>query len=132
MDVNEKIKEATCEIEAAFAVLGGKWKPIILWYLGECGTLRFGQLRHLIPDITHKILTKQLRELEEYELLERKIYAEVPLRVEYSIAEKGKEVIPILDMMCNWADKNHYFGYKLKYNLCEDNVQEVLMKETEE
>lgn len=120
---SKKIKEAVCEIETAFSVVSGKWKPLILWYLGEKQTLRFGQLQHLIPDITHKILTKQLRELEEYELIERKIYPEVPLRVEYSITDNGKDVLPILDMMCKWADKNNYFGYKIKYNLCEKDYE---------
>jgi DNA-binding HxlR family transcriptional regulator len=125
---SKKTKEATCEIEVAFSVIGGKWKPLILWFLGECGTLRFGQLQHLIPDITHRILTKQLRELEMNQLIKRKIYPEVPIRVEYSITDKGREVIPILDMMCEWADKNNYFGYKMKYNLCEQNMKDVLSR----
>lgn len=127
-DKSEKIKEAACEIEVAFGVIGGKWKPIILWFLGDCGTLRFGELQHLIPDITHKILTKQLRELEEYELIARKVYPEVPLRVEYSITDKGREVLPILDMMCDWADRNNFFGYKIKYNLCEQSSNINLLK----
>lgn len=123
----KKIKEATCEIEVTFGVIGGKWKPIILWLLGELNTLRFGQLQHLIPDITHRILTKQLRELEEDQLIERKVYPEVPPKVEYSITPNGKEIIPILEMMCDWAYKNNYFGYELKYNLCEENIKDTLM-----
>jgi len=117
--MKNKLKEATCEIEVAFDVIGGKWKPLILWFLGEYGTLRFGQLQHLIPDITHRMLTKQLRELEEYGIIQRKVFPEVPLRVEYSITSKGKDLIPILDLMCDWASKNNFFGYKMKYNLCE-------------
>lgn len=117
--MKNKLKEATCEIEVAFDVIGGKWKPLILWFLGEYGTLRFGQLQHLIPDITHRMLTKQLRELEEYGIIQRRIFPEVPLRVEYSITNKGKDLIPILDLMCDWASKNNFFGYKMKYNLCE-------------
>ncbi|MGD9154417.1 MAG: helix-turn-helix domain-containing protein [Bacillota bacterium] len=116
---NQKGKEATCEIEVAFGVIGGKWKPLILWCLGECHSLRFGQLQHLIPEITPRILTKQLRELEEYRLIERKVYPEVPPKVEYSITDRGRDAIPILDMMCEWADKYDYFGYRIKYNLCE-------------
>ena len=122
----KNLKEATCEIEVAFSIIGGKWKPLILWHLEECGTLRFGQLQHLVPDITHKILTKQLRELEEHSLIKRKIYPEVPPKVEYSITENGKELIPILDMMCEWAEKNRYFGYTVKYNLCEQNTSDIL------
>jgi DNA-binding HxlR family transcriptional regulator len=125
----QKVKEAACEIEVAFGVIGGKWKPLILWYLGEYHPLRFGQLQHLVPEITHRILTKQLRELEEYRLIERKVYPEVPPRVEYSITERGRDTIPILDMMCEWADKYDYFGYKIKYNMCEQNIEEMLSQE---
>jgi DNA-binding HxlR family transcriptional regulator len=110
-------------------VIGGKWKPLILWFLGECGILRFGQLQHLIPDITHKILTKQLRELEMHQLINRKIYPEVPLRVEYAITERGREIIPILDMMCEWAEKNDYFGYNIKNNLCEQGIEEISLQD---
>lgn len=121
VEKNKDSKEATCEIEVAFNVIGGKWKPMILWFLGEHGTLRFGQLQHLIPDITHNILTKQLRALEDTQVIQRKIYPEVPLKVEYSITSIGRTILPALDMMCDWAYKNNYFGYDLKYNLCEGN-----------
>jgi DNA-binding HxlR family transcriptional regulator len=123
-----KVKQATCEIEVAFGVIGGKWKPMIIWFLGELGTLRFGQLQHLIPDITHKILTKQLRELEENALIKRKIYSEVPPKVEYSITHKGSEILPILDMMCNWSTKNNHFDYQLTYNLCSDDLKKSLLE----
>ncbi|QLY80613.1 winged helix-turn-helix transcriptional regulator [Clostridium intestinale] len=116
-----KTKNATCEFEVAFEVIGGKWKPLILWFLSKSGTLRFSQIQHFIPDITHKILTKQLRELEENHLIVRKIYPEVPPKVEYSITNSGKEVIPILGMMCDWAYKNDYFDYDIKYNLCDED-----------
>lgn len=118
--MEKKNKEAICEIEVAFGVIGGKWKPIILEYLGEHKTIRFNQLQHLIPDITHRILTKQLRELESCGLITREVFPDVPVRVEYSLTEVGKDVLPILDMMCDWASKNNYFGYELKYSLCEE------------
>jgi len=126
MGSSKNIKEAVCEIETAFAVIGGKWKPLILWYLGQFDTLRYGHLQHLIPDITHKILTKQLRELEDYNIISRAVYPEVPLRVEYSITDNGREVLPILDIMCEWASKNDYFGYSIKYNLCEEDAKNRL------
>ncbi len=126
MEKGKNVKEAVCEIETAFAVIGRKWKPLILWYLGEFKTLRFGQIQHLIPDITHKILTKQLRDLEDYNIVRRKVYPEVPLRVEYSITDNGREVIPILDSMCEWASKNDYFGYSVKYDLCEEDARKRL------
>jgi DNA-binding HxlR family transcriptional regulator len=116
----KKDLKSTCEIEVAFSVVGGKWKPLILWLLGKFGKLRFGQLQNFIPDITHRILTKQLRELENNQLIIRQIYSEVPPKVEYSITDKGIAVLPIFDMMCDWASDNNYFGYELEYNLCED------------
>jgi DNA-binding HxlR family transcriptional regulator len=121
-----KSKEAICEIEVAFEVIGGKWKPIILWFLSHLGTLRFGQVQHLIPDITHRMLTKQLRELEEHNLIERKVYPEVPPKVEYSITANGQEIIPILESMCDWAYKNNYFNYNLKYDLCDESFKNKL------
>ncbi|WP_378956100.1 winged helix-turn-helix transcriptional regulator [Pelosinus sp. sgz500959] len=124
---NKKIHEAICEVEVTFGVIGGKWKPIILWFLGKCEQLRFGQLQQLLPDITHKILTKQLRELEVDQLIERKVYPEVPPKVEYSITPNGKEIIPILELMCDWAYKNNYFGYELKYNLCDADIENNLL-----
>lgn len=123
---SKKSKEAICELEVTFSVVGGRWKPLILWFLKEYDTLRFGQLQHLIPDITHKILTKQLRDLEEDQLIERKVYPEVPPRVEYSITECGKEIVPILEMMCDWAHKNNFFGYALKYDICEIELEDSL------
>lgn len=124
--IDKKTKEAICETEVTFEIIGGKWKPIILWSLSEAGTLRFAQLQHLMPDITHRVLTKQLRELEEYGLIKRKVYAEVPVKVEYSIKDKGREVIPILDMACDWANKYDFFGYKIKYNLCKESLKNNL------
>lgn len=126
-DRKGKSKGATCEIEVAFGVVGGKWKPLILWFLGDVGTLRFSQLQQLMPDVTHRILTKQLRDMEEDQLIQRKIYSEVPPKVEYTITDKGREILPILDMMCDWASRNDCFGYELKYNLCEDDIKRKLL-----
>ena len=121
MEKDEKIRKATCEIEVAFEVIGGKWKPLILWHLGVNDTVRFGQLQQLIPEITPRILTKQLRELEGFDLLERNVYPEVPPKVEYRLTDMGRAVLPILDMMCNWASSNDYFGYEIRYNLCNED-----------
>jgi DNA-binding HxlR family transcriptional regulator len=126
---DKKVKQATCEIEVAFGVIGGKWKPMIIWFLGELGTLRFGEIQHLIPEITHKILTKQLRELEENDLIQRKIYSQIPPKVEYTITNKGRDVLPILDMMCNWSTKNKHFDYELTYNLCEEDFKKTILND---
>lgn len=97
------LKEINCEKELTLAVIGGKWKLIILWHLGLEGTKRFGELKKLIPAITQKMLTNQLRELEEDQLIHRKVYPEVPPKVEYSLTEYGESLIPVLRMMYDWG-----------------------------
>lgn len=97
-------KDYCYAVEAALDQLGGKWKPLILWVLIE-GKLRFSEINKLLPSITQRMLTKQLRELEKDGLINRKIYAEVPPKVEYSLTEKGDSVIPILESLCDWGEK---------------------------
>ncbi|MCX7709512.1 MAG: helix-turn-helix transcriptional regulator [Clostridia bacterium] len=92
----------TCPVEVTLDLIGGKWKSLILWHLSQ-KTLRFSELRKLIPNATQKMLTQQLRDLEEQGLLIRKVYAEVPPKVEYSLTEFGKSLYPILDSMCKWG-----------------------------
>lgn len=97
------LKEINCEKELTLAVIGGKWKLIILWHLGLDGTKRFGELKKLIPHITQKMLTNQLRELEEDQLISRKVYPEVPPRVEYTLTEYGQSLMPVLRAMYDWG-----------------------------
>jgi DNA-binding HxlR family transcriptional regulator len=92
-----------CEKELTLSIIGGKWKMIIMWHLGKEGTKRFNQLKSLIPDITQRMLTNQLRELEEDGILNRKVYPVVPPKVEYSLTERGDTLIPILDLMYEWG-----------------------------
>ncbi len=90
-------------IEAALDVIGGKWKPLIMYALND-ETLRFTQLLDKVnPRITQRMLTKQLRQLEEDGLVSRKVYAQVPPRVEYSLTETGVSLMPILDELCMWG-----------------------------
>jgi DNA-binding HxlR family transcriptional regulator len=91
-----------CPVEAAIDVIGGKWKPLILWALRD-GTLRFSKIEDELPDITQKMLTKQLRELEQDGLITRKVYPQVPPKVEYSLTESGLSLMPIMDMLCEWG-----------------------------
>lgn len=91
-----------CTVEATLDVIGGKWKPLILWHLGD-DVLRFSELQKGLPGVNAKMLTKQLRELEEDGVLQRTVYPEVPPRVEYRITEFGKTLIPILRALCTWG-----------------------------
>lgn len=96
-------KEYQCTVELALQVIGGKWKPLILWRLGAEGVLRFGQLRRSMPAITQKMLTQQLRELEADGLLLRTVHAEVPPRVEYRLTAMGQTIMPLLEALCQWG-----------------------------
>lgn len=91
-----------CAMDVTMNFIGGKWKSVVLWYL-KAGTLRFGELKKRIPDITDKMLSIQLKSLEDDGLISRKVYPEVPLRVEYRMTEKGKTLIPVLDAIAKWG-----------------------------
>jgi DNA-binding HxlR family transcriptional regulator len=91
-------------VEAAFDVIGGKWKGVILYNLQAHGTLRFGELRRRLPArLTQQALTNQLRELEVDGLIHREVYRQVPPRVEYSLTELGQSVRPWLLGLCKWG-----------------------------
>lgn len=96
-------KVFNCEKELTLSIIGGKWKMIIMWHLGKEGTKRFSELKSLIPDITQRMLTTQLRELEDDGIVNRKVYPVVPPKVEYSLTPRGESLIPILDMMYEWG-----------------------------
>ena len=91
----------TCPVEATLALIGGKYKALILWRLSG-GTLRFSQLQKHIP-ATARMLTLQLRELEQDGLVSRTVYPEVPPRVEYAMTDLGRSLMPILTAMRNWG-----------------------------
>ncbi len=113
MDINPEL----CRVEDALGIIVGKWKPIILLNLMENGTLRFSELKRSIDGITQKMLTKQLRELENEKLVHREVYPQVPPKVEYSITKYGEELKPILVSMHEWGTKHEL--RKQKDNLVE-------------
>lgn len=89
----------SCTLNFAFSAISGKWKPYILWYLHSTpgGVCRYGELKRLVPyDISHKIFTQQLQELESYNVIKRTEYDEKPKRVEYSLTEEGRLLIPVI------------------------------------
>lgn len=93
-------------VDYALDVLGGKWKIPILWYLSE-RTLRFTELRRALGKVTDKMLTQQLRELEEDGFVTRTVYPVVPPKVEYAITEQGEAVLPIVHEICAWAKRTY-------------------------
>jgi DNA-binding HxlR family transcriptional regulator len=107
--MKKKVKECpaitTCSVDYAFNRIGGKYKGRILWYLHEQKVLRYGELGRTMPDITTKMLTQTLRELEKDNLILRKVYHEVPPKVEYSLTKIGLELIPFIQHLKEWGDK---------------------------
>lgn len=91
-----------CSIALALSIIGGKWKPLILWHLKD-NILRFGELKRILDGITQKILTEQLRELESDGLINRNVYNQIPPKVEYSLTAKGCSVLPILELISKWG-----------------------------
>ena len=99
----EKKELPACPVETTLMRIGNKWKVLILRDLME-GTRRFGQLKKSVGNVSQKVLTAQLRSMEQDELLTRKVYAEVPPRVEYTLTERGRSLKPILDAMRHWGE----------------------------
>jgi len=101
MKINNEI--AHCPVDYAFKRVGGKYKGRILWVLRD-GFLRYGELKRAIVGITPKMLTQTLKELESDELVLRKVYLEVPPKVEYSLTKTGKELIPLIGQLRSWGE----------------------------
>lgn len=100
-------------IYATLDMIGGKWKPIIIYVIND-ETLRFSQLlRRVQPKVSQRMLAKQLRELEEDSLIVRKVYTQVPPKVEYSLTEMGKSLIPIIEQLNDWGNKHK--SNRIKY-----------------
>ena len=91
-----------CPVAATLELIGGKYKALILWHLSD-GKLRFSELRKVIKNATPKMLTQQLRELESHQLIHREVYPIIPPKVEYSLTETGRSLMPILVAMRDWG-----------------------------
>lgn len=113
-----------CAAEVTVAVLGGAWKPVVLSLLGRHEVLRFGELRRAAGEPTPRVLTRQLRELEEDGLISRTVYAEVPPRVEYSLTECGRNVQPLLDAMAAWG-RDYAADVQRGSSNCDDSGADV-------
>ncbi len=100
------IDPSVCPISYTLSIVGGKWKWVLMWILSSKGTQRYGEIRKLLPNITHKILIQHLKELEANDLILRKEYTQVPPKVEYSLTEKGQTLLPVLELMSEWGSIN--------------------------
>jgi len=102
MDKKSKHEAPRCGIDYAFQRIGGKYKGRILWRLRN-GTMRYGELRRTVTGVTSKMLTQALRELEDDRLILRQVHVEVPPRVEYTLTDTGRELLPFLQLLRDWA-----------------------------
>jgi len=100
------IRIESCPVEITLRVIGGKYKPLLLYYLVEYRVLRFGQLRQLVSAASKKMLTQQLRELEADGIVRRKVFHQVPPKVEYSLTARGATLKPVLVEMGSWGSRN--------------------------
>lgn len=108
-------KEFMCPVEYALNTFGGKWKIRIIGLLNGYNIMRYNEIKKELDNITHPVLAAMLKELYEAEIIERMQYDEVPPRVEYTLTEKGKDAIPILQDLCLWSKKNSDLDFmKLK------------------
>jgi DNA-binding HxlR family transcriptional regulator len=101
----KNIDTPTCAVDFAFRRIGGKYKGRILWYLYEHKVLRYGELRRSITDITTKMLTQTLRDLEEDGLVHREVYHTMPPRVDYSLTPTSQELVPLIDQLRAWGER---------------------------
>lgn len=100
-----KVCTSSEPVNITLKVIGGKWKPLLLWHLND-RILRFGEIKKLLPDVTQKMIVQQLRELEEDGIINRKVYPVIPPKVEYSISEYGKTLESVLHAMNEWGEKH--------------------------
>jgi DNA-binding HxlR family transcriptional regulator len=105
METTPVLNSKNCPVTHAVRVMGRRWKPLVLNYLRP-GPLRFGEIRRCMPEVTQKMLTQTLREMEKDGLINRKVYAQIPPKVIYSISRYGRTLDPILVALCAWGKKD--------------------------
>ncbi|MDQ1143640.1 DNA-binding HxlR family transcriptional regulator [Bacillus sp. SORGH_AS 510] len=121
-------KKYNISVEATLEVIGGKWKSVILCHLTH-GKKRTSDLKRLMPNITQKMLTQQLRELEADGIINRIVYNQVPPKVEYELSEYGWTLQGILDSLCAWGEKHITKVYGDKFSVLEENILNEPLKE---
>lgn len=103
IQINRKNKNYGCSFELALDIIAGKWKLVILYIISKNEVVRYGELKNIIQGINERMLTRQLRELEKDRLIHREVYKQAPPKVEYSLTNVGKSVIPIIDQLEEWG-----------------------------
>ncbi len=106
MKENSTDSDKSCYVSKTISLIGGKWKPVVLWYLHQHIILRYSDLAKHIPNITPKMLSQVLKDLIADGLVSKKMYTQIPPKVEYSLTESGKSLMPILDEMYKWGEEN--------------------------
>ncbi|WP_232697517.1 winged helix-turn-helix transcriptional regulator [Brevibacillus daliensis] len=122
-----KKKKYNISVEATLEVIGGKWKCVILCHL-TYGKKRTSELKRLMPEITQKMLTQQLRELEADGVISRIVYNQIPPKVEYELSEYGWSLQSILDSLCAWGEKHITKVYGNKFDVLEENILNERLK----
>lgn len=97
---------AGCLLQRILEKISGKWKLLIIYNLNQADAIRFGDLHRSITGVSQKVLTAQLRDLERDGFIHRKVYPEIPPKVEYRLTDKGLSLYPVLDLLADWANKN--------------------------
>ena len=110
---DDPVVQFRCDVEATLSVIGGKWKLMLVWFLREAPR-RFSECRRQFPEISQKVLTQQLRELEADGVVHREVYREIPPRVEYSLTEFGRSLAPVLTALDDWGRDNGHRLVKLR------------------
>lgn len=108
--VDENHPGDPCPVDVTLAVIGGKWKAVLVFHMSRGGTQRFAELRRKTPGISERVLTRQLRELEADGIVRREVFPEVPPRVEYSLTGYGHTLKPITEAMCEWGKRHRAVG----------------------
>lgn len=103
---NHNEEKYSCPIEYTMNLIAGKWKLVILWHLSQEKVMRYGEIKKALNNITHKMLSQQLKELEGDGFINRVAYSQIPPKVEYSLTELGKSLLPILDRMSSWGESH--------------------------
>ena len=126
MNVQNETKKTP--FEYTLGIIGGKWKMRILYELAHCNLLRFNELKRNIPNITYKMLSAQLKELENDGIVIRKEYPQIPPKVEYYLSERGTSLMPVLNSLCDWGNMQKNREILKSFDIsgeCHDNNKKI-------